>query len=274
MRTILITGSTDGLGRWLAGRLAARGDHVIVHGRNAERAEQVRADVRRETGADDRLSVLLADFAELRQVDALADEVTKRYDRLDVLVNNAGVGFPPERTLSADGYLLNLAVNHLAGYHLTRRLLPLLKRSAPSRVVNVSSVGQRPLDFDDPHLERGYRPDTAYMQSKLAQILFTIDLAEELTAEGADVAVNALHPATYMDTTMVRQGGIEPWNSVETGGEATLRLIDGTGAAAGVTGGYFDGTSPARAHEQAYDADARRRLRELSDRLVAQALGR
>lgn len=263
-QTILITGATDGLGRFLAERLAAEGAHVIVHGRSAERAERVRKAI---GGTAD---VVLADLADLRDVDRLADEVRGRYDRLDVLVNNAGVGSsPPGRVESADGVELRFAVNHLAGYHLTRALLPLLTASAPARVVNVSSLAQTPIDFTDPQITRGYDGGRAYGQSKLAQILFTVDLAEEL--RGRDVTVNALHPATYMDTTMVRAGGVRPLSTIEEGGAATLRLIRDADVD-DVTGRFFNGLTEATPNAQAVDATARRRLRELSDALITRAL--
>ncbi|MEU6427746.1 SDR family NAD(P)-dependent oxidoreductase [Microbispora sp. NPDC046973] len=264
MRTILVTGATDGLGRHLAARLAASGDRVIVHGRDPERVRRVRAEIGGTTEG------LLADLADLRQVDRMAAEIEERFDRLDVLVNNAGVGGGAPgsgRQESADGVELRFAVNYLAGYHLTRRLVPLLVRSAPSRVVNVASVGQRAIDFDDPMLTRGYGRQRAYSQSKLAQIMFTFDLAEELA--GQRVSVTALHPATYMDTTMVREAGVPVLSSVREGGDATLRLIDGKVP----SGTYHVGVSEARADPQAYDREARARLRELSDRLVREALG-
>jgi NAD(P)-dependent dehydrogenase (short-subunit alcohol dehydrogenase family) len=267
-RTVLVTGSTDGMGRWLAVRLAQGGARVLVHGRSAERAEAVRAEIRKVTGRD-RAEVLLADFADLRDVDRLADQVLARTGRLDVLINNAGIGATSpggRREVDALGTERRFAVNYLSGYRLTHRLLPLLTDSAPSRIVNVSSAGQRAIDFADPMLEKGYDGARAYMQSKLAQIMFTFDLAEEL--RGSGVTVNALHPATYMDTTMVRQGGISPWSTVEEGGRAVLRLVDGPDPG---TGQYFDGTTPARAHRQAYDVQARRRLRELSRELLARA---
>ncbi|MGW3245190.1 SDR family NAD(P)-dependent oxidoreductase [Streptomyces sp. NPDC001070] len=267
-RTVLVTGSTDGMGRWLAARLAAAGARVLVHGRDAARAARVREEVRR-AGGEGRVEVLLADLAELRQVDRLADEVAARCARLDVLVNNAGIGAASPgglRELSADGIERRFAVNHLAGYRLTRRLLPLLTASAPARIVNVASAGQRPIDFGDPMIEYGYTGVRAYAQSKLAQIMFTFHLAEEL--RGTGVTVNALHPATYMDTTMVREGGVTPWSTVEEGGEATLRLIEGPDAG---TGRYFSGLRAARADEQAYDPEARRRLRGLSDALLGGA---
>jgi NAD(P)-dependent dehydrogenase (short-subunit alcohol dehydrogenase family) len=270
-RTVLITGATGGLGRYLAQRLAQRGDHVLLHGRSRERAERERAEIVEATG-NDRVDVLVADLASLREVDRLADEVAGRYDRLDVLVNNAGVGTGEPgapREESADGIELRFAVNYLAGYHLGRRLTPLLIAAAPSRVIAVSSAGQAPIAFDDPLLRSDYDGITAYCQSKLAQIMFTFDLADELAEYG--VTVNALHPATYMDTPMVRRAGVSPRSSIDEGGEATLRLIVDP-ALDGHTGAYFDGTRERRAHEQAYQPEARVRLRELSDRLVADAL--
>ena len=144
---------------------------------------------------------------------------------------------------------------------LAHLLLPLLKASAPARIVNVASLGQHPLDFDDVMLTKGYNGNRAYAQSKLAQIIFTIDLAEEL--EGSGVTVNALHPATYMNTTMVREGGITPISTVEQGGEAILHLAAGDDVA-GKSGLFFNGMQQAQADPQAYDAGARKRLRALS----------
>ncbi|WP_433434403.1 SDR family NAD(P)-dependent oxidoreductase [Nonomuraea sp. CA-141351] len=264
MRTILITGATDGLGRELAHRLVAAGDLVIVHGRDPERVRRVRER------AGGRSEGIVADLAELRQVERMASEVLDRFDRLDVLVNNAGVGGGKPfsgRAESADGIELRFAVNYLAGYHLTRRLEPLLVSSAPARVVNVASVGQQAIDFDDPMLTKGYGRMRAYAQSKLAQIMFTFDLAEELSDKG--VTVNALHPATFMNTSMVREALVPPISSVGQGAAATLRLIDGLD---GVTGRYFDQDRESRANAQAYDLEARKRLRDLSDDLVRRTL--
>lgn len=265
-RTVLVTGSTDGMGRWLALRLAEAGDRVLIHGRDADRAAEVRKAVREATG-EDRAEVLLADLAELPDVDRLADEVAARTDRLDVLVNNAGIGGASpgsRRQVDAHGIERRFAVNYLAGYRLTRRLLPLLTASAPSRIVNVASAGQHAIDFTDPMLAQGYDASRAYSQSKLAQIMFTFDLAEEL--RGTGVTVDALHPATFMDTTMVRELGISPWSTIEEGGTATLQLVN---AAEPGSGRYFNGLVEARADQQAYDAGARRQLRQLSDDLLA-----
>src|SRR5471030_551628 len=160
---------------------------------------------------------------------------------------------------------LRFAVNYLSGFLLARLLLPLLKASAPSRIVNVASLGQHPLDFDDVMLTKGYTGTRAYAQSKLAQIMFTIDLAQEL--DGSGVTVNALHPATYMNTTMVREGGITPISTVEQGGEAILHLAVGDDMA-GKSGMFFNGMQPSKANAQAYDGTARQRLRTLSLQLA------
>ncbi|MGW5641492.1 SDR family NAD(P)-dependent oxidoreductase [Saccharopolyspora sp. NPDC003752] len=268
----MITGATGGLGRALAHRLAETGSRILIHGRSAERAEAVRAEIAAATGSD-RLGVLVADLAELRQVEQLANDARLRCDRLDVLVNNAGVGSgPPDsgREESADGIELRFAVNYLAGYHLTRLLQSLLIFSAPARVVNVASAGQHPIDFDDPMLTRNYLGYRAYAQSKLAQIMFTFDLAEQL--RGTGVTVNALHPATYMNTAMVREAGVSPVATVAEGVAATMRLVTDPGLDE-VTGEYFHGTRACRALEQAYDGQARARLRKLSDELVERAGG-
>jgi len=264
-RTILITGSTDGLGRETARRLAAEGATVLLHGRVEDRARATAEELRADTG-NDRLAFVIADLSSLAEVRRLAQEVESRCDRLEVLVNNAGVGLPREhpRELSADGYELTFAVNYLSHFLLTRLLLPLLERSTPARVVNVASIGQFPLDFDDVMLERGYDSFRAYGQSKLAQIMFTFELAERL-GDG-EMTVNALHPATLMDTKMVRSTFGRSMTTVDEGAEATLRLISSP-EVDGVSGRFFDGTREARADEQAYDAGVRRRLWKLSEQL-------
>lgn len=262
-QTILVTGATDGLGRETARELASRGATVLVHGRDRKKGEATLRDLNESTGSD-RFRLYVADLSSLAQVRRLAEAVGEREERLDVLVNNAGI-VAPERRESEDGYELGFAVNYLSGFLLTNLLLPLLERSAPARVVNVASIGQAPIDFDDPMLEQGFDPYRSYAQSKLAQVMFTFELAERLGG-GSGVTVNALHPATLMDTKMVRTFGPSQ-TSVEEGVEATVHLILGDDLE-GVSGAYYDRLHEARASEQAYDPEARRRLWELSEHLT------
>ena len=260
-KTALITGSTDGVGRVVAKRLGEDGWRVLVHGRDRERGERVAAEIKDAGGTAD---LLAADLSSLAEVRRLAGSVQQATRRLDLLINNAGIGSGgPQgtRQTSVDGYELRFAVNYLAGFLLTRLLLPLVRTSTPARIVNVSSLGQQAIDFADVMLTHGYSGSRAYCQSKLAQIMFTIDLAQELNGSG--VTVNALHPATYMNTTMVRQSGVAPMSSVEQGADAILNLAT-SAAMAGRSGLFFNGQREAQADGQAYDAGARQRLKTLS----------
>jgi NAD(P)-dependent dehydrogenase (short-subunit alcohol dehydrogenase family) len=262
-KVVLITGSTDGVGRRVAEKLGASGAMVLIHGRNRTRAEQLRSAIQAEGGKSE---IHLADFASLSEVRSLADAILRDHSRLDVLINNAGIGVgqpATRREVSRDGLELRFAVNYLSGFLLTRLMLPLLL-AAKGSIVQVASVGQQAIDFEDVMLMQGYTGRRAYCQSKLAQIMFSFDLSSEL--EDSGVKVNALHPATYMDTRMVRQDGIKPVSTVDEGADAVLNLILNPGTA-GKTGNFFDGLHPSRAHSQAYDADARQKLRALSFRL-------
>ncbi len=261
-KTVLITGSTDGVGRYVAAELAASGAKVLIHGRDKARAKSLIEQVRRAGTSEP--TFYQADLSSLAGVRQFADAVLADHSRIDVFVSNAGIGSQnggSGRQISADGYELRFAVNYLSGFLLAYRLLPLLKAAAPSRIVNVASLGQHPIDFDDVMITQGYTGSRAYAQSKLSQIMFTIDLAGEL--KGTGVTVNSLHPATYMNTTMVRAGGITPMSTVEQGGAAILHLVRGDDMA-GRSGLFFNGLQEAKANPQAYDAAARRRLRTLS----------
>jgi NAD(P)-dependent dehydrogenase (short-subunit alcohol dehydrogenase family) len=257
-KTALVTGSTDGLGKEVARQLGALGALVIVHGRNHERGEEVAGAIRAAGGE---AVFYRADFGSLAGVEAFAAQIREQHSRLDLLVNNAAAVSGPERQTSADGHELAFAVNYLAHFLLTYRLLPLLEASAPARVVNVSSLGQTPLDFTDVMMQRSYNPGDAYRRSKLAQIMFTIDLAAELDA--AKVTVTSLHPARSMNTARVINGGFQPLSTVEEGAEATMQLAVSP-ELAGRTGLYFNGLNEARANAQAYDEAARAQLRTLS----------
>jgi NAD(P)-dependent dehydrogenase (short-subunit alcohol dehydrogenase family) len=220
-QSVLVTGATDGLGKAVATELARAGATVLVHGRDDNRGKATLAEITAVTG-NDRLRWYRADFADLDQVRQLAAAVAADTPRLDALVSNAGIGtvYPSGgRQESVDGIELRFAVNYLAGFLLIRLLLPTLRASAPARIVQVSSAGQTPIDFDDVMLTRSYSGGQAYCQSKLAQIMFTFDLAEELAGTG--VTATALHPATYMPTKIVAT----PISTLQSGVDATLRLV-------------------------------------------------
>jgi NAD(P)-dependent dehydrogenase (short-subunit alcohol dehydrogenase family) len=264
-RVALITGATNGVGRVVAERLGAQGWHVLVHGRDRSRGEEVVSAIEARGGA---ARFHGADLASMSAVRQLAEEVMKEHPGLHLLINNAGVGFGrpgAERELSQDGLELRFAVNYLAPFLLTHRLIPALLEGAPSRVVNVTSIGQQALDFDDLQMTRSYSGVDAYRRSKLALIMFTFDLAAEL--QRLDVSVNALHPATLMNTFMVQEAQWQPQSTVDEGADAIMHLA--VGDLQGRTGEYFDQRRPARALRQAYDPRARERLRQVANELTA-----
>jgi NAD(P)-dependent dehydrogenase (short-subunit alcohol dehydrogenase family) len=275
-RTVFVTGATDGLGRALSDRLAADGADLILHGRSADRLDMA-ADAIAAKHRIARPATVLADLADLEQVRALADAVRAATERLNVFVSNAGIGAgEPDgrnRRTSADGYELRFAVNYLAGFLLTLELLPLLRQTAsvgsterpPSRIINVASIGQASLDFDDLMLERDYSGLRAYGQSKLAQIMSGFELAGRLPAD--EVTVNSLHPATFMPTKMVLRERKHSVDSLETGVAATRRVVSDPELAL-TTGRFFDRMREARANPQAYDSAARVELWRRSLELV------
>ena len=258
---VFITGATDGLGRALADRLASEGHTLILHGRDAGKLADVAGALKGRT----EVHTVLADLSELAQVRTLAADVRGVTDRLDVFVSNAGIGGTDARATSADGHELVFAVNYLAGFLLTLELLPLLRASAPARIVNVASLGQHPLDFDDLMIEHGYSRGRAYAQSKLAQIIAGFELASRVPAR--EVTVNSLHPGTYMPTKMVMAGIGYSIDTLESGVATTHRLAVGANVE-GVTGRFFDRKKDARADGQAYDETARRELWRRSLALV------
>ncbi|HEY8460778.1 MAG TPA: SDR family NAD(P)-dependent oxidoreductase [Blastocatellia bacterium] len=267
-KTVLITGSTDGVGKAVALRLAEAGARTLLHGRNEKKGAAVLRAIRDKTG-NDKLEYFQADFSSLDEARRMAEEIKAKHDRLEILINNAGIGFTTRgemaRETSRDGHELRFAVNYLAPFLLTHLLLPLIRKSAPARIVNVASAGQYPIDFSDVMLTHGYDGVRAYRQSKLAQVMFTLDLA--LALKGSGVTVNCLHPATFMNTNMVIESGVKPLSSVEEGADAVLYVATSPDLE-GKTGIYFDGARPGRANAQAYDDEARARLRELSLRLT------
>ncbi len=262
--TILVTGSTDGIGKLTAKGLAARGATVLLHGRTPQKGEEVLMELQRAVRGG-RFQYYNADLSSLGEVAKLAQAVTNDHSRLDVLVNNAGIGEGKQgqqiREVSRDGFELRFAVNYLAPFLLTRILVPLLRRSAPSAIVNVSSMSQRQIDFYDPMLERHYDPQAAYGQSKLALVMMTLDLAEELKEDG--ITVNAVHPGNLLNTKMVREAFGHGWGDPQEGADAVINIVTSY-ALEGVTGRFFAQGYEATAHPQAYDPHARNVLREFS----------
>jgi NAD(P)-dependent dehydrogenase (short-subunit alcohol dehydrogenase family) len=263
-KVALVTGSTDGLGRDVARRLATAGAHVLVTGRSVERGEALVDEIAKSGKGSAKF--YRADLASLDEVRRLADAVLRDNKRLDILINNAGVGFvfDTARKFSAEGHEMHFAVNYLAHYLLTKRLLPRIVASAPARIINVSSGSQAPIDFDDVMMTKGYNGGRGYAQSKLAQVMMTIDMAPALEKQG--VLTYSLHPATTMATTMARALNVKPRSTIAEGVESVVNAIITTEP----TGTYFNQLKPAKGHAQAYDAEARAKLRELSERLVGE----
>jgi NAD(P)-dependent dehydrogenase (short-subunit alcohol dehydrogenase family) len=260
-RVALVTGATNGVGRIVAKRLGRDGWYVVAHGRDAARGESLVSAIEEIGG---RAAFYQADLSSLRSVRSFAENVGGEFTQLHLLINNAGIGYGAlgaGRESSADGHELRLAVNYLAPFLLTRLLLPNLIAAAPARIVNLSSNAQDEIDFSDLHMEQRYTGRDAYCRSKLALNMFTFDLAKEL--KGKRVTVNALHPATSMDTFMVREAGGAPASSIEEGAEAIMNLAISEDMRVR-TGAYFDGLNPARAHPQAYEPEARAKLRQIS----------
>ncbi|WP_082113072.1 SDR family NAD(P)-dependent oxidoreductase [Pseudoxanthomonas suwonensis] len=255
-KTVLVTGSTDGLGRELALALAADGAHVIVHGRNAERGQAVVDEITGSGKGSARF--IAADFSSLQAVRDFADTIASDYPRLDLLVNNAGIAFlkAPQRSANEDGYELQFVVNYLAGWILANRLLPNLEAAAPSRIVNVASISANSIDFDDVMLDRPDAHHRGYGQSKLAQVMMTIELAPAFAERG--VTMISLHPATLMDTTMVKGIGVPARTTVAEGRDHVMGLITAPSLQPGAF--YVDGRPVAPFDEQAGDEEARVRL--------------
>jgi NAD(P)-dependent dehydrogenase (short-subunit alcohol dehydrogenase family) len=267
-KTVFITGSTDGVGRYVALQLAAQGANLLIHGRDAARAKDVVDQITR--GGKGKATFYQADLSSLADTRRLADRLKADHARLDIFISNAGIGsrnMGPERRVSADGHELRFAVNYLSGFLLAYALLPIIRAAAPSRIVNVASLGQAPMDFDDPQLERGYSGTRAYGQSKLAQITTGFELAQRL--DPAEVTVTSLHPSTYMPTKMVLEERGRSVDSLEDGVAATVRLaIDPE--LEGVTGRFYDRQRESAADPQASDPEARRRLWALSLELTGE----
>ena len=251
-KTILITGSTDGIGKQTALELAEMGATVLLHGRNPGRGDKVLQEIKKATG-NDRIEVLIADLASLTQVRNLAEQVQQRHGRLDVLINNAGV-YETRHRISKDGFEMTFAVNHLAPFLLTLLLLDLIKNSAPSRIINVSSqVHASSIDFENFQAEKHYSAYEAYSLSKLCNVLFTYELAERL--KGTGITVNCLHPGV-INTKLLKTGWGMGGSPVTQGSKTSVYLASDPELST-VTGKYFNNRRSSKSSQISHDAKTR-----------------
>ena len=274
-KTVLVTGGTGGIGKATAIGLAALGARVGVVGRDRQRADAAAADIRRESGAPG-VDVFVADMSSQAEVRRLSVDVLGAYPRLDVLVNNVG-GSWAHRHTTADGLEHTFAVNHLAPFLLTNLLLDRLKASAPARVVTVSSGAQAMarMNFDDLQGEQGYSGQRAYNQSKLANVMFTYELARRLAGTG--VTATVLHPGVVRTSFGAEDQSaffriltplMRPFMKTPAKGAATSIYLASSPEVEGVSGQYFANSKPKKSNRAAYDTDAAARLWQLSADLV------
>jgi NAD(P)-dependent dehydrogenase (short-subunit alcohol dehydrogenase family) len=275
-KTVLITGATAGIGEISARALARMGARVVIVGRSAQKCEATVESIRRESGNPD-VEALVADLSSMSEVRRLAGEFLSKYDRLDVLLNNAGALFAT-RTETADGFERTFALNHLAYFLLTNLLIDRLKASAPSRIVNVASEAHRfapgGLNFNDLQTEKRYRGFRVYGASKLANILFTRELDRRL--EGTGVTANCLHPG-FVATNFTSGNGMLGWVfrrmaslfaiPPEQGAQTSIYLASSP-EVAGVSGGYFDKCKPREPQLAGRNDKAARTLWEVSEELT------
>lgn len=267
-KTVLITGSTDGIGMQTALGLARLGANVLIHGRNREKGKAVLKEIAKVSGNSD-LELFIVDLSSQKEVRRLAADVQKNHNRLDVLINNAGI-FEKERRLTEDGIEDTFAVNYLAPFLLTNLLLDLLKISAPSMIINVASIAHRSaaIDWDNLQGERYYDDYNAYAVSKLCIILFTYALSRRLNGSG--VTVNCLHPGV-IKTKLLREGfGDYPGETPEKGARTSIYLA-GSPEMDGVSGKYFENQRIARSSTMSYDEALQERLWIISEKLTALA---
>ena len=262
-KTILITGSTDGIGKQTALELAEMGATVLLHGRNSERADRVLNEIKKATG-NDSIEAFIADLSSLKQIRKLAEQVLYKHDRLDVLINNAGV-YETSHRISQDGFEMTFAVNHLAPFLLTLLLLELITKSSPGRIINVSSqVHASGIDFDNLQAEKYYSAYEAYSLSKLCNVLFTYELAERL--KGTGITVNCLHPGV-IGTKLLKVGWGMGGSPVTQGSKTSVYLATASELST-ITGHYFVNKKPVKSSQISYDAETGKRLWCISEQLT------
>lgn len=274
-KKVVITGATDGIGKETARQIAKMGAEIILVGRNKEKTELATAEII-ESSNNPNIDYLLADLSEQNDVRKLADDIKRKFSNLDILFNNAGAAFPT-RKLTTDNIEKTFALNHLAYFLLTTLLLDLLKNSAPSRIINTSSAGHYTgeIYIEDISLKNGYGMMKAYKQSKLANIMFTYDLARQL--EGSNVTVNAFHPGFVRTNIGISELGIlgkllqplifRKGISVEEGSKTSVYLLSSE-EMEGISGKYYTKMRIKKTSDISYDVEAQKRLWELSEKLI------
>lgn len=266
-KTILITGSTDGIGKLAALKLAKDGHNLYLHGRKAEKLNQVIAEIK-EQSPDNEVSGFLADFSDLEAVEGMAGKILQTLPGIDVLINNAGVFKSPIQQTQA-GLDIRFAVNYLAPYVLTNALLPLLHKGSEPRILNLSSAAQASVSMDALLGKMQLSEQAAYAQSKLALTMWSFHLAKT----ESNMTVIAINPGSLLNTNMVREGFGRYWSSADKGGNILYELaVDGVYADA--TGKYFDNDKGeekgafGRAHEDAYDDTLIEQLIQQTEQII------
>ena len=274
-KVCLITGATSGIGKETAVALAKIGSTIIVNGKDEKRGEETIAEIKRISG-NENVELMIANLSSLNEVRKFAGKLKAKYDKLDVLINNAAV-FYTSRNLSIDGIEMQFAVNHLSHFLLTNLLLETLKKSNSARIINVSSNAhyQGMINFDDINFEKRYFGWTVYCQSKLANVLFTYELADRLDPK--QITVNALHPGTVRTNIVGKYASFIyrlGWNlqkplmlPVEEGAKTSIYLASSE-EVKGITGLYFVKCKSQKSSDMSYDKMLARKLWDLSEKLT------
>ena len=263
-KIVLITGSTDGIGKQTAFDLAEIGATIIIHGRDHERTKNVASEIKESTD-NPSIDFFVADLSSLQEVKNFSDQIHEKYDRLDVLINNAGV-YMRQRELSKDGFEMTFAVNHLSHFLLTHLLLDLIKEPAHSRIINVASMAHaHEMDFDNLQGEKFFDGYTAYSLSKLCNIIFTYELARRL--EATSIKVNCLHPGV-IKTKLLRTGWGLGGGSLSSGSKTSVYLASSPEVEE-VTGRYYANSRPANSAKVSHDPFVQNKLWQMSEMLIA-----
>ncbi len=258
-KTILITGSTDGIGKQTALELAESGHTVLIHGRNPERTKETTEFILQKSG-NINVGFFVADFSSFQEIKKMSGEIHSKYERIDVLINNAGV-FMNEKELSRDGFEITFAVNHLAHFLLTKLLMDLLQKAPKARIVNVASMAHaNELDFDNLQGEKFFDGYTAYSYSKLCNILFTYRLAENLM--GSSITTNCLHPGV-ISTKLLHAGWGSGGSRLHEGSTTSVYLATSLDVET-ISGKYFSYSRQTESSAISHDRDVQKRLWDLS----------